>query len=104
MKKIFSGILVFTILLFAVPSLTGNFNTTISGKVIPVDGVEKVWAISDTDSVNTVPNLGTFVLSVKPATYKIVVDAKAPYQDLVIEDIKVEEGKNTDVGELRLIQ
>jgi|SRR5690606_38704742 len=104
MKKIIrSGFLIFAIII-AVSAFTHYQNTTISGKVIPIDGVDRVWAISDIDSVNVIPDKGVFIIQVKPATYKIVVTAKPPYRDLVVEDIVVEEGKNTDVGELRLIQ
>jgi hypothetical protein len=78
--------------------------TSIHGTVTPADGAKKVWAISGTDSVSTVPAGGNFSLDVKAGTYKLVVEANAPYKDATVESVVVEDGKSADAGEIKLSQ
>lgn len=104
MKNMIRILFVLLAVIFAYAAYTNAQNTTISGKVIPEDGVDRVWAVNQTDSVFVVPDKGIFVLQVKPGVHKIIVIAKPPYQNLEMDNIPTEEGKNTDVGELRLIQ
>ncbi|MBW8687617.1 carboxypeptidase-like regulatory domain-containing protein [Chitinophaga rhizophila] len=76
---------------------------TISGKVTPVDGATEVWAISGPDTLKASVTDGAF--SVQPAkagTYTVIIDAKDPYKDATLNDVKVEEGKVTDLGEIKL--
>jgi hypothetical protein len=76
---------------------------SISGKVTPVDGATEVWAISGTDTLKAPVTDGAF--SVQPAkagTYTVIVDAKDPYKDATLQDVKVEDGKATDLGEIKL--
>jgi hypothetical protein len=78
--------------------------SSISGKVTPPEGVNLVWAMGAKDTVKTPLKDGAFMLPVKAAgQYKLVVDAKDPFQDAVME-VAVEAGKNTDVGEIKLKQ
>jgi hypothetical protein len=79
-------------------------SSSISGKVIPPDGSEMIWAISGRDSIKTNVINGSFVFTAKPGTWKIMVDAKEPFKDAVLERVDVKEGQNTDVGEIRLQQ
>lgn len=74
----------------------------ISGKVKPADAVERVWAITGKDSTKATPVQGSFLISVKPGQYKIYVDAKDGHKDVVLENVKVALGKNTDLGEIQL--
>lgn len=75
----------------------------ISGKITPVDGAESVWAIKDADSVKAmVSTEGAFQLEVKPGSYKLVVSAKAPYQNTEVKDVVVTADNTTDVGEIKL--
>lgn len=73
----------------------------IVGSVSPVDGAESVWAISATDSARGIINAGNFSLTVKPGTYKLYVDAKDPYQDVIL-DVEVQSNRSADVGQIIL--
>lgn len=76
--------------------------STISGKTTPADGAETVWAISTTDSARGVISSGSFTIEVKPGTYKLIVDAKTPYKDVILENLEVKQGQPLDVGEIVL--
>ena len=79
-------------------------NSSISGKVLPPEGAETVFFMSTGDSARTTILNGSFTINVKPGSWKIVVDAKEPFKDAVLEKVDVKEGQNTDVGEIRLQQ
>lgn len=101
MKKniLYSGILaIVTPVLFAMTSS----QPAIVGSVSPADGIESVWAVSKTDSVKAIViNTGTFSMSVRPGIYKVIVDAKTPYKDVVLPNIDVKD-QPMDVGEIVL--
>lgn len=80
-----------------------NFQSGITGKVAPADGAEAVWAISGSDTIKGTISDGAFNVSVKPGTYKLVVDAKDPYKDAVLENLQVTD-QVLDVGEIQLQQ
>lgn len=95
--------------LIAIASIAGIYaatvsQSTISGKVSPADGATTVFAISGTDSARAPITAGAFALQVKPGTYQLLVDAKAPYKDVTLENIEVKEGQPLDVGEIVLQQ
>ena len=76
---------------------------TISGKVTPADGATEVWAISGMDTLKAPVTDGAFsVQSAKAGSYTVIIDAKDPYKDATLKDVKVEDGKVTDVGEIKL--
>lgn len=76
---------------------------TIKGTVSPADGAKLVWAVSTTDTLKTVISNGAFEIgSVKAGTYKIMVDATAPYKDVIKDGVQVADGQATDVGEIKL--
>jgi uncharacterized membrane protein len=85
--------------LFAFSAAT---QTAITGKVVPGDGAETVWAISATDSTKGTLSAGTFTLDVKPGTYKVIVDAKDPYKDVTLENLEVKQDQPLNVGEIVL--
>ena len=100
-----------TSLLLALLLVFGSFsfmkfqNTSITGKVMPATSVDKIWAVKGSDSTSAMPaSTGEFNLKVSPGTWKIVIDAKAPYKDAVKENITVESGKSVNVGEIDLQQ
>jgi len=74
----------------------------IRGKVKPADAVEKVWAIQGQDSTKATPVEGSFLLTVRPGQYQIFVDAKSGFKDVVMENIRVDLGKSTDLGEIMI--
>jgi len=76
--------------------------TVISGSVLPADGTESIWAVGAKDSARAVIiNTGAFSITVKSGAYKLVVDAKAPYKDLVL-DLDVKADQPLDVGQIVL--
>jgi hypothetical protein len=78
---------------------------SISGKVAPLDGASQVWAIHGADSLKTDIADGTFNLQgAEEGTYTVIIDAKQPFKDVTISDVKVSEGQVTDLGEIRLEQ
>jgi hypothetical protein len=78
--------------------------SSVTGKVTPPDQVEYVWAISGTDSLKTTAENGSFALTLKAGSYKVVVDAKDPYKDAVLDSVQVKDGQVTDLGEIKLQQ
>lgn len=77
----------------------------IKGTVTPAESAGTVLAISGTDTVKALPANGAFQLSdVKPGTYKVVVEAKAPYKNFEKEGVAVKEGEVVDLGTITLAQ
>ena len=76
----------------------------LSGRITPAESAQMVWAIQGNDSLSLVPTGGSFLIEAKPGIYKIIVDAKEPYKDVLLENIEVTNGKTTDVGEIKLTQ
>lgn len=79
-------------------------NSSISGKILPPEGADLIWAIGGTDSIKTNAVNGAFAITVKSGTWKIIIDAKEPFKDVVLDKIEAKEGQNTDLGEIRLQQ
>jgi hypothetical protein len=76
--------------------------SVISGSVLPADGTESIWAIGPKDSARAVIiNTGAFSIPVKSGHYKLVVDAKVPYKDLVL-DLDIKPDQPMDVGQIVL--
>ena len=92
-----------TILLIAVlHSFRGSNAGSIGGTVVPADGATYVWAFQNRDTVKAAPVNGQFNLSVANGVWKVIVDAKDPYKDVLIENVQVNDGKETNLGEIRL--
>ena len=81
-----------------------EFQTSgISGRLSsPRDDAATVWAIQGVDSIKTIPANGVFMLEAKPGIYKVLVDAKQPYKDVLVESVEVTVGKTTDLGEIKI--
>lgn len=75
---------------------------TISGSVSPAMGLRKLWLIQDYDTIAINQQAGSFKVNVKPGTYRIWVDAVAPYQDLHIDSIALDEEGTRNLGDLQL--
>ena len=73
------------------------------GIVNPADGAKEVWAISNSDSTSVVPESGVFSLDLKPGTWKIHVVAVPPFKDAFVDNVTVQDGKYTNVGEIKLL-
>jgi len=91
------------LLVFLAISAFGDKNqTSIIGRVTPVDGANAAWAISGKDSSASNIVNGAFSFAAKPGIYKVIVDAIEPYKDAVLENISVKDGQTVDVGEIVL--
>ena len=100
-KKLLTGMLVLTVL--AIFSF-GKTKTAIIGKINPIDGAEAIWAIGGKDSLKTAVTDGQFYFDVKPNMYKLIIDAKEPYKDVLLENLQVKQDETLDVGEIMLKQ
>jgi hypothetical protein len=77
---------------------------TINGKVNAPNALQFVWAIQGKDSVIVGGVDGTFSLKVKPGIWTVLLHTKNPYKNRVIENVVVNEGRSTDLGEIILQQ
>lgn len=78
---------------------------SISGKITPADGATAAWAIMGTDTLKATVMDGTFnIQQVKAGTYTVIVDAKSPFEDVTISNVRVHDGKATDLGEIKLAE
>jgi len=76
---------------------------SIKGTVNPPDGAVRAWALSSTDTLKAAIEKGAFEIpNVKPGTYQIIIEAKAPYKNTGKDGVTVAEGKPADVGEIKL--
>src|ERR1700740_608020 len=92
------AIVVITCTLFA---FTVFAPASITGKVTPPDAIKDVWAVSLNDTARGQVSQGGFTIeNVKPGTYKVIIDAVAPYKDVVKEAVSVTEGQPVDLGEI----
>lgn len=104
MKKTFVtliGIIACVICLHAFRIIQGS---TITGRVNPPGEVETVWAFSNSDTIKGLLKEGAFALTAKPGLWKVIVDAKPPFRDAIIENVEVKANQTTDIGEIRLQQ
>lgn len=102
MKRILQTALFSSFIVIALCSFILNQDSGIKGTVSPADGAGIVWAVSGSDSVKVTPDNGAFAFSVKPGTYKVIVQALADYKTFIKENVVVEEGKVTDLGTITL--
>jgi len=103
MKKLAITLCTGFIAIFAFVS-PDNAKSGIYGSIDPPDGSKRIWAISGTDSVSTVPLTGKFSLEVKPGTWKLIVEAVPPLKNTVVESVLVQEGQSADAGVIKLTE
>jgi len=90
------------LLIVALHSFRNSTAGSIGGTIVPAEGATYVWAIQNRDTVRAAPVNGQFSLQAKTGVWKVIVDAKEPYKDVMIENVQVNDGKETNVGEIRL--
>lgn len=73
----------------------------IRGKVMEASGVVSVLATNGIDSIGTTLVNGVFSLSVKPGNWKVFVNARMPYRNVMM-NVPVYEGNTVDLGIIRL--
>lgn len=77
---------------------------SVTGRVSPADGVEAIWVLGTTDSVRAGISGSNFSAQVKPGIHKLLVDAKIPYRDVLLDNIEVKDKQVLDIGEIILQQ
>ena len=100
--KVFAAGLAVASALFA---FTTFKNGSIKGTVSPSASATSAYVISGMDTMRTNIQNGAFEIGqVKPGTYKLVIEAIAPYRNFEKEGVVVNEKKDTDVGVITLQQ
>lgn len=104
MKKI-SWVLIITILVVGgLHAVKAKQSSGITGTVSPADQVTAVLAIGSADTIKTAMKDDHFVIAAGAGTYKLLIKAKAPYKDALLDNIVITEGKLLDVGTIQLKQ
>jgi hypothetical protein len=71
---------------------------SIKGKVTPAHYAVHAWAITQSDTLYTTIDDGSFEFpNAKPGVYRIVIEAKSPYRHMAKDNIVVKSGEETDV-------
>ncbi len=105
MNKIKVSMLALAAIAFGAFAFTDNVEGSITGKVRPADGASEAWAIQGSDTLKTAVSDGAFTFNgARAGTYTVIIDAKDPFKDATLSDVKVEDGKATDLGEISLQQ
>ena len=99
--KNFLGVVVSLIL---VSTFASNFRSGIQGTIDPPEGAKRIWAVSGKDTVSIIPAPGSFIMDVKPGSWKLVIEANLPYKNAERESILVTDGEITDIGLIKLNQ
>jgi hypothetical protein len=80
-------------------------NGTIKGRVSPADGGNRVWIVSAADTLKMPIDRGSFeVRDIRPGTYMVIIEARAPYKNTAKPGIMVTDGQVLDLGEIMLTQ
>jgi hypothetical protein len=103
MNKIKVSMLALAAVAFGAFAFKGVDGGTIAGKVTPAEGATEAWAIQGTDTLTSPVNDGAFSFEhAKVGAYTVIIGAKAPFKPATVTDVKVDEGKSTDLGEIKL--
>jgi hypothetical protein len=93
------------VMAFALFAFTAFKNGSIRGKVSPSAAATSAYVVSGMDTMRTNIQNGAFEINqIKPGTYKLVIEAIAPYKNFEKEGVVVNEKKATDVGEITMQQ
>jgi hypothetical protein len=102
-SKYISGALFCAAMLFS--SYKNADSATIKGTVSPQDGAEQIIALSAKDTLEATMSFGNFQFSdVRPGSYTIIIQARAPYRNYEKDDVVVTDGSFTDLGTITLNQ
>ncbi len=105
MNKIQVSIFALAVSAIAAFSFRNMEGGSITGKVTPLDGASAAWAIYGADTLKADMMDGTFnVQGAKTGNYTVIISAKQPFKNVTLSDVRVEEGKVTDLGEIKLEQ
>lgn len=105
MKKIKVSVIALAAIALGAMAFRNTEGGSITGKVRPLDGATEAWAIQGSDSLKTPVSDGAFTFKdARAGSYTVIIDAKEPFKDATLTDVKVEDGKATDLGEINLQQ
>ena len=108
-----TGVIITVVLTSLLPLKTPNnrdrepdehAQASITGRVSPAEGAESIWILGAKDSVQATVVAGNFSATVKPGTHKLLVDAKLPYRDVLLDNLEVKDKQVLDIGEIILQQ
>src|SRR5690349_20844097 len=103
MKKILVSI--FALAVVGVFTFSSADNGSISGKVTPPDAGSQVWAFQGSDTLKSPVTDGVFTIkNAKAGSYTVIVGAKGPFKDVTVTNVKVEDNRTTDLGEIKLTE
>lgn len=103
MKKTTLGMLSVSVFAAGLLAFTHIADGSVKGAIVPIDGGIRAWALSAKDTFRTDISSGSFeIQNVKPGTYRLIIEAKAPYKNFAKDSITVIEGNSLDVGEISL--
>lgn len=72
-------------------------------RIFPAEGVEKVWAIQGSDSIQMIGSEGDYYLNTpRPGHWQVLIEAKKPYKDVNFWVYDMRPGTDKDMGEIRL--
>lgn len=97
-------ILILCVVVLSFNTLNKSATSRIIGTATPSLGVKKIAVYNGKDSIFSNTSTGTFAIEVQAGNWKLIVLALPPYKDAVLENVVVQEGQDTDVGEIRLSQ
>ena len=93
------------ILFYICTSFRAFWNSPVKGSVNPSNGALRAWMISKTDTLNAPVIQGFFMITnVKPGNYTLMMEGKPPYRDSFIQEVRVVDGRPTDVGIIEMNQ
>jgi hypothetical protein len=75
---------------------------SIKGRVYPSNTLESVVAVNGTDSVRAMSENGSFAMILRPGVWKVIFAVRQQARNIIRDNIEVAEGKNTNLGEIRL--
>jgi len=103
MKKI--SVSIVALAMIGISAFKAADNGSISGKVTPADVGSQVWAFQGSDTLKSPITDGVFTIKgAKAGSYTVVIGAKSPFKDVTVTNVKVENDKTTDLGEIKLTE
>jgi hypothetical protein len=92
-------------MVFVLFAFTTFKNGSIKGRVSPSASATSAYVVSGMDTMRANIQNGAFEIGqVQPGTYKLVIEAVAPYKNFEREGVVVNEKKASDVGVISLQQ
>lgn len=83
--------------------IEGIQTSGVRGTVFPPEAVKSIILTSSRDTIRTYHQDGkSFYLEARPGNYRLIIEPTVEYRPFYVENIIVEAGKMTDIGDLVL--